>query len=260
MWRSLLSVLIIASVSACSTSPSAIPSVVRSSPTAAPPPTTRPSLSAEPQPNPTAAIEAAASLYVLRDDEIGVSGEIVVPIRNVGAGWIRIRPTKTRYTISASDGAVLLEDAFAWSYPSELGPGDQGYLATQIRFNGGTAADVERIDVVLSSEPIDEADTVTLALSDLTTMDDVEGGVSLGVITTGTVTNPSSKVLRGYDIGAFYFDGDGTFLGFTALNPGILRAHQTADFRTLPMAAGFDRTAIARIEVVPSSWCDCGPE
>jgi hypothetical protein len=208
---------------------------------------------------PASGIETSDALYVLRDHAFGVSGEVVVPIRNIGAGWIRIRPTKSRYTIYASGGAVLYEDSFAWSYPSDLGPGDHGYLATGTTFRKGKAADVAHIGVELSFAPIDQADTVILTLANVTTKDLIAGGVNLGVITTGTVTNPSSKILLGYDIGAFYFDGDGKVLGFTTLNPGPLRAHQTIDFWTVPMAEGFDRAAIAKIEVFPASWCDCGP-
>jgi hypothetical protein len=89
------------------------------------------------------------------------------------------------------------------------------------------------------------------------TKDDIEGGVRVGVITTGIVTNPSATTLPGYDIGAFYFDGRGRFLGYSALNPGNLRAHETMDFGTIPLAGpAFDRAAIAKIEVFPASRCD----
>jgi hypothetical protein len=268
MGRSLLSVLVGALLWACSSgaaptrppapSQTTVPSVALSNSTATPSPNLA-SASVAPKPSLASGIETSGAQYTLRDHSFGVSGEVVVPIRNVGAGWIRVRPTKSRYTIHASGGAVLYEDSFSWSYPSDLGPGDHGYLATQTTFRTGKAANVERIDVELSFAPIDQADTVILTLAKVTTKNFVQGGVNLGVITTGTVTNPSSKILSGYDIGAFYFGGDGKVLGFTALNPGTLRANQTIDFSTLPMAEGFDRAAIAKIEVFPASWCDCSP-
>jgi hypothetical protein len=197
------------------------------------------------------------ALYVLGDQSFGVSGQAIAPIRNVSAGWIRIRPTASRYTILATNGAILFRNTFEWSYPSDLGPGDHGYLATSIQFPKGKAADVGRIVVELSFAPIDQSATVALALRNLVTRDYSESGIRVGVVTSGTVTNPSSKSLRGYDVGAFYFDAKARFLGYTSLNPGPLRAHQTTKFLTLPMAARtLRRATIARIEVFPAAVCN----
>jgi hypothetical protein len=183
-----------------------------------------------------------------------------VPIRNIGASWVRIRPTESRYRVLARDGTILFQDSFPWAYPSALGPGEHGYLASYTQFPKGKAADVARVEVQPSFEVIDKASVVALTLRDLVTRDDIEGGVKVGVVTTGTVTNPSSTGLRGYDVGAFYFDGKGRFLGYSALNPGPLQAHQTLDFATIPLAGpAFDRAAIAKIEVFPASLCDTCP-
>lgn len=270
MRRSLLSLVVATLTCACSSSaspsgppagsPVALASVAVSSALVTPSLQPAPTESPTTNPSSTTPIEIFRALIALADKPFGVNGQTVVPIRNVGTSWIRIHPTASRYRIYAKDGRLLLDDSFPWSYPSDLGPGERGYLATYTQFPTGKAADVERIEVELSFALVDKADTVRLDLNKLVTKDYVEGRIRLGVVTTGTVTNPSSTILRGYDVGAFYFDAKGTFLGYTALNPGPLRAHETIGFETLPMAARtFDRAAVAKIEVFPASVCDVCP-
>jgi hypothetical protein len=251
------------------TPPEASPTAIATaSPTAALSPTITPSPkaslsaasptgAASVTPTLTGGIEHSDPLFILRDASFGVTGEVAIPIRNVGADWVRIRATKSRYAIYAHDGTVLIDEPFTWSYPSDLGPGDHGYLATQVTFRHGKAADVDHIVVELSTKPVDKADTVTLTVADLRITDDPKVWGTDGVFTTGTVTNPTRKVLRGFDVGAFYFDARGAFLGYSSLNPGILRAHETLEFWTLPMVEGLERSAIATMEVFPASWCDC---
>jgi hypothetical protein len=263
MLRSFASGLVVLSIIGCSSgAPPSDPPVTSPAANEALTPhvTVSPTLASRATPSvttqPSAGIEAADALYILKDASFGVTGEIAIPIRNPGAGWVRIRAKRSRYTIYAHDGSVLDEKPFDWSYPSDLGPGDHGYLATQATFHG-KAADVDHVTVELSTEPIDEVDVVTLTLEDLTNTDDPKQWGTEGVFTTGTVTNPTARILGGYDIGAFYVDSRGTFLGYSSLNPGILDAHETLRFATLPMVDGLKLSEIARFEVIGATWCDC---
>ncbi len=258
MTRAIASLVLAAIMSACSagTGPSGTagqPTPIPSS-TAAPTPSA-PTPSASPRPD----LEVSPVLYVAWDTGFATANatfyaiaQVVVPVKNVGPAWVRLRPSASHYTITSSDGRVLATATFDSAYPSDLAPGASGYLTTEAFLNNEKASSIGAVTGDVASERIAKADAVVVTVASVKTK---LSTAYHAIVTSGTATNHSSKRIDGFDVVALYFDTGGSFLGFGSLNPGVLRAGATLAFETIPVAHGLALATIAKTAALPGCYC-----
>lgn len=261
MIRAIASLVLAAVVAACSVDAGASGSA--GLPTQAPASivdqTQLPSPTSAPEPTAVPVLDVSSALYVAWDTGFATSAasfyaiaQVVLPVRNVGSGWLRLRPSESHYTITTSDGRVLATAAFDSTYPSDLAPGQIGYLTAEAILNNEKAASIGAVTGDATSEDIARTDAVVMTIAKVKTS---YSAYYKAVITSGTVTNQSSKRVNGFDVAALYFDAQGAFLGLSSLNPGVLRARATATFETIPITHGLLLAKIARTVAVPGCYC-----
>jgi hypothetical protein len=205
-----------------------------------PPATTAPALIAVPTVLPTELPVASASadrteqyLVAWQSSSTYAEADVVVAVKNTGGTWIRLNPGQSDYTIASSDGTVEVTGSFLYAYPPDLAPGQTGYLAEDVTTSDAKARDLKTLDTNVYFDEIDQTDAVVLTTAKITNR---KAQYSFeGPTTSGTVTNTSSTKVDAANVGAFYFDGSGKFLGFSWTNlvenlePGQTKGFVTVD-------------------------------
>jgi hypothetical protein len=255
--RTIATVLLAAALCACTAGPKASgPSVASAaidpSPgprVSHPVPTEQPTDSLVASVAPVSDLKASPPLHVAWDTPWGYAiVQVVIPVRNVGPEWVRLRSSGSSYTISAKNGRLLATAALESSYPCDLGPGETGYLASAASLVNEKAVSVFAITPDVASQRISAADAIVVTVANIKT---TSYAPYESVVTSGSATNHSASRIDGFDVAALYFDASGAFVGISSLNPGILQAGETVDFNSLPETKGLGLSAVARTVAVP---------
>ena len=114
--------------------------------------------------------------------------EVIVPVRNVGSGWIELPRSNSTYRVVDQTGREIASGVFTASLPASLGPTQVGYLVDTVSVAfiapAGTLSVTAHVGVTATNRPTTELSVANLAAS---------MGDSGGLRVTGRVRNDGSR-------------------------------------------------------------------
>jgi hypothetical protein len=155
--------------------------------------------------------------------------QVIVPVRNVGAGWFQLPRSISTYRVRDDAGREIASGVFTAALPATIGPSQVGYLVDTVSAAflapSGTPSVTTEVDVVAVDRPATE-----LALADFAASTGVSGGLRV----TGLVRNDGSRPAEWVIAGAVLLAKDGAPLGAVydpsdggRLEPGAAMAFDT---------------------------------
>jgi hypothetical protein len=166
------------------------------------PPPVAPSPSVVPMPEP--AFQLGQPTAVTWQGSLGETRlQVIVPVRNVGSGWIQLPRSTSTYRVTDENGDEVASGVFTAALPSSFGPGEVGYLVDTVSVafvvpNGAPAVEAE-VEAVAVDRP-----TTDLVLADLAASTGDSGGLRVA----GRVRNDGPRAAEWVIAGAILLGGD----------------------------------------------------
>lgn len=140
--------------------------------------------------------------------------QVIVPVRNAGAGWIELPRSTSTYRVVDGAGREIASGLFTAALPEVIGPGEIGYLIETVSsafvVGRGERAVQADIKAVATERPI-----ARLSVDALKASTAPDGGLRV----TGRVRNVGSSATGWVMAGAIVLDRTGRPLG-AAYDPG----------------------------------------
>jgi hypothetical protein len=133
--------------------------------------------------------------------------QVIVPVRNVGSGWILLPRSTSTYRVGDENGDEVASGVFTAALPSSIGPGEVGYLVDTVSVAFVVPSGAPAVTAEVQAVAVDRP-TTDLVLADLAASTGDSGGLRV----TGRVRNDGSRAVEWVIAGAVLLGGDGRAL------------------------------------------------
>lgn len=166
---------------------------------------------------------------VWRDPTGTVRAQIVIEVRNAGAGNVDLRSGTASYTLKGTDGNLLYEGLFPYSFPATLRPTETAYLVDTATLEFVEPSEVGPVEIALKPAPA-ASESAQLRVEDVAWRRAPTGG---GLEVTGRILNPGGAVEDAL-VAVILLDAEGAILGavYDNTDAAHIAAGGVAEFRT----------------------------
>jgi hypothetical protein len=129
--------------------------------------------------------------------------EVIVPVRNVGSGWIQLPRSASTYQVVDGQGREIASGVFTAALPTSIGPSQVGYLIDTVSVAFVAPRGTPSVKAQVEAVPVDRP-SAELTVTNLVTSTGASGGLRV----TGVVRNQGARTADWVIAGAILL-GDG---------------------------------------------------